>query len=546
MGLLVDDYYQGCLVFGNASQCASYAGQGTAPTDDEITLSVLSGPGLVALLLTCGCVLGASLAAGLTLGIVSLDALDLRVKLRTGTPAEKRCAAKLLPFVERTPHHQVLCTLLLLNSISNEGLPLFLDELVPKWAAAMVSVIVVLFVGEILPSAIFTGPQRLRIAAAFTPVLSVLMFVLTPAAWPLAVALDRMLPEKKEYTSRRELCALVDVQREMSALAAGEAHQPFSEDEADLVRGAMSLSSRSVADVMVPMKDVFYLDDSNRLDDATLRRVCDAGFSRVPVSVKGQTTEYVLVKEMLPLLSFARGDGAAFELSALRMYAPVWIGPNHSLFELLNEFQTGSTHMAFVRGEDGDGAPVGIITLEDIIEEILTEEIYDESDKNVARDVLARFLRGRVLPRVREAARRRASTDDPSTPGGRPRTNSAHFAITMPAVDEGRATEDAFSPLLDGAAAGDADAAAAPQRWKLMRPGLDQGLFAQRLRGRGGRSARQRQMDLIQHGLVRSFSAEPAMEEDHLPLTAPKLKHRFSETHSAARRGGPSPPGPVV
>lgn len=80
-------------------------------------------------------------------------------------------------------------------------------------------------------------------------------------------------------------------------------------------------------------------------------------------------------------------------VSSLRAHAPVWVGPEDSLFALLNTFQQGHAHMAFVsrqpdlarqaipaRGEwpKGKSACIGVITLEDIIEEILTEEIYDE------------------------------------------------------------------------------------------------------------------------------------------------------------------------
>lgn len=95
------------------------------------------------------------------------------MKVRTGTAREQQCAATLLPLVERThPHHRLLVTLLLCNSVFNEALPLFLDKLVPSWAAVLVSVTAVLFFGEIIPSAIFTGPNKLFIAASFAGLVS--------------------------------------------------------------------------------------------------------------------------------------------------------------------------------------------------------------------------------------------------------------------------------------------------------------------------------------------------------------------------------------
>lgn len=70
------------------------------------------------------CVTVAALAAGLTMGLLSLDPLMLLIKLRAGSEEEKQQAASILPIVKQ--HHLLLVTLLLLNSIANEALPLFL------------------------------------------------------------------------------------------------------------------------------------------------------------------------------------------------------------------------------------------------------------------------------------------------------------------------------------------------------------------------------------------------------------------------------------
>jgi hypothetical protein len=135
--------------------------------------------------------------------------------------------------------------------VANEALPLFLDNLVPPWCAIIVSVTAVLFVGEILPSAIFTGPSKLKIAARLSKLVWLVMLLLSPLSYPLGWLLDKLIPEHDTLTSRNEVRALVDVQREIAAergVATGEA---FHEDEADLVRGALSLSSKLVVDVMV-------------------------------------------------------------------------------------------------------------------------------------------------------------------------------------------------------------------------------------------------------------------------------------------------------
>ena len=158
------------------------------------------------------------------MGVVSLDELDLRIKQRGEAVSEAIYASRLLPLIRIEPHHQLLVTLLLLNSVANEALPLFLDKLVPQWAAILISVSAVLFVGEIIPAAIFTGPSKMRIAASLAPIVWFSVFIMWPLAYPIGWMLDKLIPERAALTSRAEVRALVDVQRELAAERGAVSH----------------------------------------------------------------------------------------------------------------------------------------------------------------------------------------------------------------------------------------------------------------------------------------------------------------------------------
>jgi hypothetical protein len=93
------------------------------------------------------CIFCVAIISGLFLGLLTLDPLDLRILLKVSISDEEKNHAKtLLPIVEQ--HHLVLVTLLLMNGIAYETLPIFMDHLVPSWAAILLSVSVVLFFGE--------------------------------------------------------------------------------------------------------------------------------------------------------------------------------------------------------------------------------------------------------------------------------------------------------------------------------------------------------------------------------------------------------------
>jgi len=98
----------------------------------------------------------AGVMSGLTVGYLSINRIDIDVKTALGTEAEKKTAENVLKLLLK--HHHLLVTLLLMNAVAMESLPIYLDAVVPTFWAVFISVTVVLVFGEIVPQAICTGP----------------------------------------------------------------------------------------------------------------------------------------------------------------------------------------------------------------------------------------------------------------------------------------------------------------------------------------------------------------------------------------------------
>ena len=133
----------------------------------------------------------AGLASGLTVGYLSIDELVLELKILGGTEEEK--ATSLIIQKVLSSKHRLLVTLLVTNAFAMEALPIFLGKLVPEWLAIVVSTTLVLFIGEVIPQAICTGPRQLEIAAAVAPPTYWLIWILSPINIPLGKLLDYLL-----------------------------------------------------------------------------------------------------------------------------------------------------------------------------------------------------------------------------------------------------------------------------------------------------------------------------------------------------------------
>eukprot|EP00050_Salpingoeca_kvevrii_P019883 m.91768 g.91768 ORF g.91768 m.91768 type:complete len:470 (-) comp8614_c0_seq2:291-1700(-) len=331
----------------------------------------------------------AGIFSGLTLGLLSIDPMQLRVLSRGGKPSVRRHAQKIEPVLRN--HHLLLVTLLLCNAVVNEALPLFLDRLVTEVYAIAISVSAVLLFGEVIPQAL-CSKHGLAIGAFFAPVVRVLMLLMSPIGYPLALLLDWLLgKEHTAYFHRAELEVLVEMHADQEAHANEE---PLILDEMMIIKGALEMRDKTVESAMTPIKYVFSLSIDGCLDAKTMEEIIEHGHSRVPLYENGdyrQLRSSLLIKN---LIQYAPEECTPLrEVPRRRLMKMEGSMP---LFDALNLFQTGKAHMSAVIDENHE--IVGIITLEDVIEELIQEEIIDETD--VYED---------VQKRVRVARARRTS-----------------------------------------------------------------------------------------------------------------------------------------
>lgn len=124
-------------------------------------------------------VLFAALMAGLTMALMSLDSMNISIIEASGSDRERGYARAIAPIIRNK--HLLLVTLLIGNASAMEALPIFLDRLVPGYAAILLSVTLVLAFGEIIPQAVFTK-YRLPIGAHLAGFVRALELLLLPVA----------------------------------------------------------------------------------------------------------------------------------------------------------------------------------------------------------------------------------------------------------------------------------------------------------------------------------------------------------------------------
>ncbi|XP_043707997.1 DUF21 domain-containing protein At2g14520-like isoform X1 [Telopea speciosissima] len=283
-------------------------------------------------------VMFAGLMSGLTLGLMSMSTVDLEVLAKSGTPRDRKHAAKILPVVRK--QHLLLCTLLICNAAAMETLPIFLDGLISAWGAILISVTLILLFGEIIPQSICSR-HGLAIGAAVAPMVRVLVWICFPVAYPISKLLDFLLGETHVALFRRaELKTLVD----LHGNEAGKGGE-LTRDETTIIGGALELTEKTAKDAMTPLSETFAIDINAKLDRDLMKLILEKGHSRVPVYYEQPVNiiGLILVKN---LLTIHPSDKVPVKNVTIRKVPKV--PENMPLYDILNEFQKGHSHMAVV------------------------------------------------------------------------------------------------------------------------------------------------------------------------------------------------------
>jgi len=348
----------------------------------------------VQLVIFCVLVFIAGLMSGLTYGLLTMDIMSLTVMIRGGTPKEQKYAKKILPLVKQ--FNLTLVTLLIANVAAYMPLPNFISDKASPVVAIIVSVIVYILLGEVVPQVIFTSTKYGRvITAKISPLIWLLIALTSPVSWPLAKLLDCMGgPEQGTFFRRSELRILVDMHKDSDK---GN-EDPLTKHEARIIQGALSFHDKSVAQVYTAISNVYSLDMSTIVDKETMRTLINKGYSTVPVheGQKDCLKGLILVRNLITI----DADENICLRDVFFEYCQelLKVCESTGLYECLDLFQTKKKRMFAVvkksyfppnqTGSLSDNdVVIGIITLEDLIQELFQEEKPIDNETDVYVDV---------------------------------------------------------------------------------------------------------------------------------------------------------------
>lgn len=306
--------------------------------------------------------------SGLNLGLMGLNTFQLKRQVKLGN----KYAKKIYPL--RKKGNLLLCTILLGNVAVNTTLAIFLADLTTGVIAGIISTALIVIFGEIVPQATFSK-HAMALGSKTTWIIWTFLYILYPLTKPIALVLDKVLgKETPRAVTKRELSLLAEDQKKLEG-------SDIDHEDYDLIRKGLIFSETEVREVMTHKTKVQYIEKNTIIDKEIRQQIHSKGHSRLPV--------YDLTKDKIVGILYTKDliiveQDTYIPVTSIMKEKVLRVKDTDKLDIVLEKFKRDRIHLFVVVNKNNKY--VGIITLEDVLEEI-TGEIWDEYDKHATRSI---------------------------------------------------------------------------------------------------------------------------------------------------------------
>lgn len=341
-----------------------------------ISLNAMDASQIVAIVIACICLLISGFVSGSEISYFSLTGSQLEEL------EESPHGARVLRLIQSP--ERLLATILIANNLVNVTIvmlfnyglgPVFegMSETMSFILQSVILTFLILLFGEILPK-LYANTNTMKWAVAAAPALTAISRLFFPLSSLLVKSggvLRHVVTKKQEALTARDLSdalALTDVQ---------------AKDDKDLLEGILEFGDTTASEVMTPRIDITDIDIASSFDEV-MKIVIESGFARIPVyegsqdNIKG----ILYARDLLPYVGRPNTDNFKWQRLLREAY---FVPESRMIDDLLEDFRSRRIHMAVVIDEFG--GTQGVVTLEDVLEEIVGDinDEYDEEDKTYKR-----------------------------------------------------------------------------------------------------------------------------------------------------------------
>jgi CBS domain containing-hemolysin-like protein len=314
-----------------------------------------------------------ALCAGISSGVFALNRYHLKHKAQFGDINAK------LVYSLYAQRYQLMSTLLIANILANTTIVVLINSRVTGFLAVLVSAIIILVFGELLPL-VYIKKNVIYITAKLYPVLSRMVRFSSPVTKFLASLFDKWIGNEAQVIySKEELLKMFDGQ-ELSK------NSDIAADEVRMIRKVLEFGDKKIRDVMTPRRMVTIVSQGDEVGPLLMDELHKSGYSRFPVVAEDNHMNFIGTLYLRDLV----GETELKKVKNLMSKDVRYIHEEESLDHALRTFLRLHHHLFIVVNNFEEF--VGVLSIEDVLEEVIGKEIVDEFDQHDDLRKVARSL----------------------------------------------------------------------------------------------------------------------------------------------------------
>lgn len=299
--------------------------------------------------------------SGLAGGLGALNHYQLKRKAQLGDVQAK------VVYPLHAFGHRLLVSLLIVNILANASVVVLLDTRISGVFAVLITTVFILFFGEILPL-LYLRKHTIFLAYFSAPILKRLVSIMSPLVVPISNILDKYIGKDAQlFYSKEELLKMFDGQK----LAK---ESDVAEDELHMIHAMLAFGDKKIRDVMTPRRMVTVVNKDDEVGPILMDELHKSGHSRFPVVAEPKQFNFVGTLYLRDLV----GEKSTKKVDSLMSPFVRYVHEEESLDHALRAFLKTHHHLFVVVNNFEEF--VGVLSIEDVLEEVIGKEIVDEFD----------------------------------------------------------------------------------------------------------------------------------------------------------------------
>ena len=314
--------------------------------------------------------------SGLTVGYMAIDMIGLKAKIENSkNEKEKQKAEKMYKMLSN--HHWLLVTLLLCNSFAAETMPIILNRMLSEIPAIIISVLLLLSVGEILPMALCTGPRKEQLCYFCYNLTYALMYATYIFSYPISILMDNIIGKnEEEKLSNNEIAQIIKF-HSLDKFNSNNDNNDYglTEEQINLASNCIVSKNDKIYNYAQPLNNLEMIEENEPLNNDLINKAINNKNSEIIIYNK--KNDSLKIVGILPIIKLIRKDfeNKKFNELDINLNEPLIINNDDNVYNAFDKLRNNEDDIAFLENNDN---VISYINYKDLIN-LIIEGKKDES-----------------------------------------------------------------------------------------------------------------------------------------------------------------------